>query len=324
MGIGSPRRWIVCALRLRMRAEIFLVAAVALGSCGLAWESAAQSVPPGVGREAEQFRPAPPDGALPQGPSISVPENSGAAMPEGAKQIKLTLSAVIINGMTVYDPKIFGPLYRENLGKEITLAEVYSIASAITQRYRHHGYILSRAFVPPQRLQKAGAQVEIRVVEGYINRIVIDQKSGAILNPFSEVLKNTVRDQLEPILQKRPLTNADLERYLLLANDLSGVKVRAIIRPSNGPGSSELVAVVTSKILGGELGYDNFSSKFAGPNRYSAVVRAQSFFGMGEKIRVAHIRATQSDELQYVDARLNKSRTFLRTRRVVDVDGDCF
>ena len=305
MGIGSPRRWIVCALRLRMRAEIFLVAAVALGSCGLAWESAAQSVPPGVGREAEQFRPAPPDGALPQGPSISVPENSGAAMPEGAKQIKLTLSAVIINGMTVYDPKIFGPLYRENLGKEITLAEVYSIASAITQRYRHHGYILSRAFVPSQRLQKAGAQVEIRVVEGYINRIVIDQKSGAILNPFSEVLKNTVRDQLEPILQKRPLTNADLERYLLLANDLSGVKVRAIIRPSNGPGSSELVAVVTSKILGGELGYDNFSSKFAGPNRYSAVVRAQSFFGMGEKIRVAHIRATQSDELQYVDARLS-------------------
>src|SRR6185503_17583679 len=76
-----------------------------------------------------------------------------------------------VTGSTVYTPEQLAPIYKDRLGKQVTLLDVYQIAAAITAKYRSDGYVLSQAIVPQQQI-RAGV-VQIQVIEGRINRITI-------------------------------------------------------------------------------------------------------------------------------------------------------
>ena len=83
--------------------------------------------------------------------------------PSKAERIKFVLVGVVVEGATVYRDIDFLPLYEPYLKREVSLADVYQIADAITAKYQNDGYILSRVIVPPQRIR--GGIVRLRLVE---------------------------------------------------------------------------------------------------------------------------------------------------------------
>lgn len=213
----------------------------------------------------------------------------GRALGEKLKGIKLQLNNISIEGATVFTKEELGKFYAALLGKELSLAEVYVVEEQITQKYRQEGYVLSRALVPQQRI-KDGV-VKIKVVEGFISDVKVEG---------SERSKKRILSYIENLKDSKPLKIDDLERYLLLVNDLAGISGKSIVRPDpDTPEGAELVLMAEEDRISGQLSYDNYGSIYTGPNSGSIGFDINSFFGYGEQISFDYIQAAPENELKF-------------------------
>jgi len=257
--------------------------------------AAAQVVPPSAqpGRERERFvEPAPPR-AQPGGDTISLPST---VAPQGAERIMLTIGRVVITGATVYGDADFAPLYADMIGGEVTLAAVYDLARRITAKYGAAGYVLSRAIVPPQNLGRRGATIRIQVVEGYVDEVIWPADKLARYRDF-------FTDYAARIVADRPANIRTLERYLLLANDLPGLKFSSTLKPSpKHPNASILIIEVKEKRLDGLARVDNRGSTSRGPWEYLGSATVNNALGYHESFNVTYAGTFLLKELQYVQA----------------------
>lgn len=238
--------------------------------------------------ERQRFKPPPqplsePGALVEPGADLRVP-------PANAGTIKFILSGVIIESATVYSNNDFLPFYEALLGKETTLTQIYNVAANLTAKYRGDGYILSQVVVPAQHIQ--GGVVTLRAIEGFVDRIIIE---GELHDS-----QNLVARLAEKITADRPLHSTTLERYILLIDDLPGIRARAILKPSATPQAADLIVQIQSKLFDGYTGFDNRGTRYLGPYQASAEVNANSLFGLGERISLQGITATQPGELKYL------------------------
>ncbi len=110
--------------------------------------------------------------------------------------------------MTVFAESDMKDIYANDLDKEITADKAWTIAGAITERYRNAGYFLSRALVPQQKIREG--RIVIRVVEGYIGDIKFD-------HPLAE--NDIVKQSLSELRALRPLKADQIESILLTLNE---------------------------------------------------------------------------------------------------------
>ena len=145
--------------------------------------------------------------------------------PVGAGEIEFELTKIVLDGARAIPQSSLQSLYADKIGATIKLSEVFDIARAITRRYAEEGFPLSLAYVPIQEID--GGEVRIRIIEGFIGEVDV---SAAPSN---------VRGRLEKIGEKikaeRPLTQAGLERYLLLANRLPGLTFTGVLERGASP-----------------------------------------------------------------------------------------
>src|SRR5215469_9831366 len=228
--------------------------------------------PPGfVPPTQERPQPAPPTGTFDF--SIETPRRS--PVPRAVDELRFQLNGITIVGATAFSPDEFKPLYADLLGKQVGLSDILNIADAIEAKYRERGYIISRAFVPPQRV--GNGVFTINVVEGYI--------SGIALEGGDPGVRSLIQAYISPVTQARPLTLQPMERGLLLANDLPGVTAAGLLRPSpDTPGASDLVVNVTQAPWTGGLNADNRGSKFTDRWTIGGDVEWNSPLGDGDQV----------------------------------------
>jgi hemolysin activation/secretion protein len=258
----------------------------------VSFAAVAQVIPPSEqpGRERERFDVPQPARAQPGGAAISLP--SGVA-PPGAESIKLILRGVKISGSTVYDSEALAPLYREFIGREITLQTVYDIARRLTAKYGGDGYVLSRAVVPPQQLNPRGAVVRIDVVEGYVDKVVWPSKLSRYRDFFTDYAAKITAD--------RPVNIRSIERYLLLAGDLPGLKFSTSLKASaTNPGASTLIVEVTEKPVDALARIDNRGTPARGPLQYLGSATVNNILGVHEALTFTYAGVVQPKQLQLV------------------------
>jgi hemolysin activation/secretion protein len=258
--------------------------------------AAAQVIPPGAqpGREREQLAP-PVTGprAQPVGPTISLPST---VAPAGAESIMLSVSRIVVTGATVYGEQDFAPLYADLIGREVPLAAIYELARRITVKYGAAGYVLSRAIVPPQNFGRHGAVVQIQVVEGYVDNVLWPMDKLARYRNFFD-------DYTARIVADRPANIRTLERYLLLANDLPGLKFATTLKPSpTHPNASTLIVEVTEKRIDAIARIDNRGTQARGPWQYLGSATVNNIIGAHEAFTVTWAGTFQIEELQYLAA----------------------
>ncbi|WP_148207495.1 ShlB/FhaC/HecB family hemolysin secretion/activation protein [Paramagnetospirillum magneticum] len=219
------------------------------------------------------------------------PEVDEQLPPEESDKIIFTLNDVAIEGATVFPVSDLSNFHADKVGKEVSLTEIYKLADEITAKYRNAGYILSKAIVPPQRI--ADGNIALRVVEGHVNEVLIEGEANGRAALFHE--------WGERIKESKPLDNKVLERYSLLANDLPGVKAKAVLRPSETvPGASDVVFIVEHKYVDMSATFDNRGTKTSGPQEYTLGAGLNSVLGLHEKTSVNWINTTDKRELRYL------------------------
>jgi hemolysin activation/secretion protein len=275
--------------------------AAALAMVSVSCAAVAQAVPPGAqivppsdqpGRERERFeRPAVPL-AQPGGPIIAVP---GVEAPPGAAETALVIRQIRITGATVYTAAQLAELYADLIGAKVTLQHVYDLAGRITAKYGADGYVLSRAIVPVQELDPNGAVVRIQVVEGYIETVEWPKELAGYRDFFSYYAGR--------ITAERPVNIRTIERYLLLAGDLPGLKFKNSIKPHPSKvGAAILVVEVTQKPVDFFGRVDNRGTHARGPLEFLTSVTANNWLRMHEALTLTAAGAFQTQELQFYSA----------------------
>jgi len=191
------------------------------------------------------------------------------------RPVKVT--AVAIEGSTVYPPRDLSPFAGGLIGPTTPLPKIDAARQAILQHYRNAGFVLTTVSV---KLDAAG-NLRFIVTEGRIVSVKLD---GDIGPAGVQVLRF-----LNRLTETVPIDAKTMERYLLLAQDVPGVTVRAVLQPSEGqPGQLTLIAQVSRKAIGGSFSADNRAFNETGPNEFLGVLDFNSFTSFGERTEVSY------------------------------------
>ncbi len=220
--------------------------AVVLGSSARAQITPPAAVQPG--------RPQPQTPSQPEFDfRLEAPQRS--PVPRSVDEIHFKLRDIRVEGAVVLKSADFRPLYADLLGKDITLSNILDVADAIEQKYRAMGYVLVRAYVPPQRV-KDGI-FTIKVSEGYV--------ASASVEGSNRGTRAITEGYLQPVLADRPLEISTIERALLRSNDIPGATATGVLRPSaTTPGASDLIVTENQPLAEGGIAVDNRGSQFSG------------------------------------------------------------
>lgn len=212
----------------------------------------------------------------------------------GAELIKFKLTNIRIEGSTIYSQTDFNPLVQSYLNREISLADILNLTQAITNKYRNAGYIISRATIPPQVINKKTGVVRIQIVEGFVSKTTVQGKTGRA--------KSKIQAYADRILASRPLTLPVLERSLLLINDIPGVSARAVLTPShNVPTSADLTVDTNLQHFHGYAGYNNYGTRYIGPLQFVLGAGVSSLFMPGDDTTAQLLTTSRTHELRFFE-----------------------
>ncbi len=226
--------------------------------------------------------------------TITVPALDRQGPPANAEQIRFVLKGVDIDGNSVLSDAQLGQPFASLIGSEVSLAQMFAASNDITRMYVKAGYALSLAFVPAQEVKDG--LVRVRVIEGYIGDVEFQDSRS-----FHSKLWNGFARRL---MASRPLKTKDLERYLLLANDLAGVEVKSVFERMDGdPGATKLVMMIERKLVDAGIEVNNRGSKAVGPYRVQVQAALNNLLGAEERLALFGVRVPDGEELAYLAGR---------------------
>ncbi len=222
-------------------------------------------------------------------PEVGVNRPAPLNAPAGAENVKFKLNAINFQGSTVYSDAELQSVFGGQLGQTISLADLYTIANELTIKYRNDGYILTQVVIPPQEI--SGGSPTLRVVEGYVAGVTV-QKS----DENAPVNMANIEAYAAGIQRgNAPLNTRDLERQLLIINDLPGVTARSVLSPSpTTPGAADLAIIIDYDPIDGIVSVDDYGSRYLGPIQVGAAATLNSMLGQNEAINAQLVMAPQS------------------------------
>jgi hemolysin activation/secretion protein len=220
-------------------------------------------------------------------PAIAPKPGTGDPLPRtpeprpalGAPGLKVTVTAFRISGNTIYSEQVLLATIQEFVGKEQTIDGLNDAATKVRAYYRERGYFLSQAYLPQQEIK--GGVVEIAVIEARVGKVAVNFKEGT---RYSEGL---VRGLVNAHLKEGELiTEAGLERPLLLLNDFPNAVVTSEIKPSATIGAADLTVNISDSPgwVTGSVDIDNHGNRFTGQIRAGVSLSFNSPLGMGDQL----------------------------------------
>ncbi len=159
-------------------------------------------------------------------------------------------------------------------GQRVTVARIYEFANALEQAYARAGYVLVRVTVPPQKLIDRG-DVRIIIVDGFIEKVQVDN--------VAERVRKLVAARTASLVGRRHIKLAEIERSLLIAGDVPGLRLKSTLARGTSLGGALLVLEGTHQVVTGTVGADDLLPASLGTWSYGGNVALNSPFGFGEQ-----------------------------------------
>jgi hemolysin activation/secretion protein/outer membrane protein OmpA-like peptidoglycan-associated protein len=205
---------------------------------------------------------------------------------------RMMVKSIHVTGNSVFASTELEALLTDLVGGEHTLAELNEGAARITAYYHERGYIVSRAYIPPQEI-KDGA-LTISVQEGRIGEQQINNQSRLSdqrADEYLSVIKSGDVLQAEPV-----------NRALLLLNETPGVSAaRGSLQPGASIGTADIVVeLLPSAPYSGQVQLDNYGSYYTGENRLGAELALNSPLNIGDLVTFRALKSDQDLTYGYV------------------------
>lgn len=208
------------------------------------------------------------------------PEPPGPC-PLESSTVEMTLTSVTFRGATAVGDAELRGAYAGELGKTQPVSVICAIRDRAAQIVFNSG-ILARIEIPEQRV--AGGALVLEVIEAQVVNVRVRGDVGpaqAVVERYAEKLRGM-----------KPFDMAKAQRYLLLASDVPGLRVRAAVRPSTSAerGAVDIDLTVVKDGPDVFANIQNSGSKQVG--RWGGLVRgeiaAQTQFGESTALTAFH------------------------------------
>ncbi|MFY0479414.1 ShlB/FhaC/HecB family hemolysin secretion/activation protein [Achromobacter marplatensis] len=191
-----------------------------------------------------------------------------------------------LRGNQTFDDTELLPLLADLPGTEQSLDGLRAASDRITKFYQDHGYLLARAYLPPQDI--IDGVVQIAIQEGVYD--------GVTLTNQTRVSDSVLLRALSPLRQGDAVHLEALENRLMLVNDIPGVQAQGTLRPGKAPGSTELlIDAEPGPLTAGSLDVDNFGGYYTGEFRLAGTLDVNSPLHLGDQL---NLRLLTSDKKQ--------------------------
>ena len=204
-------------------------------------------------------------------------------------KIKVKVKKLQINGNTVFSTQKLMEQVEHLITPQMTFNDMLTVSQAITDYYRAHGYMTTIAYLPTQNITEG--IVRIDVMEGAYGNISFDNTS--------ELLTSRAKGLTHSAHKDRVINKHELDRLLLILNDIPGVKGHAFLSPSASRGEADTVfKLTTTETNGGFIYADNFGNHYTGRNRIGALYHWNNLSHVGDQLQLGYMHSTQYNDLQ--------------------------
>lgn len=186
----------------------------------------------------------------------------------------IPVGAIIVDGGRTFRAVDFAPVIAAYAGRRLSASDLKALAQAVADLARARGYVFASAWIPQQTV--ASGVLRVRLDEGRIDEIRI--KGAADDAPNGAVTR-----ALSGLSDGRPVTRRELERALLLAGDLPGVRVAETRYQREGERGVLVVDTVARRIIA-NVQIDNRGSGSVGPVRMRVRTDVNGVLLMGDQL----------------------------------------
>lgn len=169
---------------------------------------------------------------------------------------------------------------KSSVGKELSFSELQLIAQNITNYLRDKkSYLFARAYLPVQDI--TGGAIEIAILPGVsTGRININLAQNSRIN--KKILERIADDSIG---QSKAIRMKNIERAVLLINDIPGISSQASLEKGEASGSSQVnINANEGKIINGVVSVDNYGDRYTGTWRRTVQLGLNDPFGFGDQL----------------------------------------
>ena len=201
---------------------------------------------------------------------------------ETASTLTFTLTKIQTDSSEVLTEAELQKITEPYIGKTVSLTDLYAVTGAINNLYNDKGYMVCRAYLPPQRIH--GGVVQIRLVEG---------KTGLVT---LQGLKHTKEKYVTARIPLKPGTvanTATLNKQLQRFNGTNDVQLRMMVHAGQEAGTTdyEIAAFEPKQNQSFTVYLDNNGYETSGRFRQGLFYNIRSLTGMRDSLRLNYMRS---------------------------------
>lgn len=217
-------------------------------------------------------------------PEAGIKEEAPQHAPVSTAAEKTLIKNITVTGVTLLADKEINKIIIPYKDKELTLGDMEKVANLITDAYRQKGYITSRAYLPPQKIESA--LLEIMVLEG---------KMGDVQIKGNRFFRAKIIERKITLKKGKPFNYDTLRSDMVKINELPDRSSKAVLVPGKDAGTTDLVLEVKDRLpihIG--LDWDNFGSRYIDSQRYSVTLVDNNLSGFDDKLTFQYQMAQSS------------------------------
>lgn len=203
-------------------------------------------------------------------PKIEEETQAPAALPASTQ--KVLVKVIKVTGAALVSQGPIDAITRKFENQRLSIKEMNQIADRVTDLYRGKGYITSRAYLPPQKIDKG--ELEIRVIEG---------RTGNIEVRGNRFFKTKFLLSRINMPKGRPFNYNVLRLDMAKVNENPDIFSRAALTPGKEPGQTDILMEVKDKLpVHAGFDWDNYGSRYIGADRYNFKFTDNNLLGSGD------------------------------------------
>jgi hemolysin activation/secretion protein len=217
------------------------------------------------------LRPAAP----PNQPTVVLPAPSPISAPSGDSSLTVFVGDVELEGAFPELLPANEAVVSRLRNRALSVQQIYAAAAELERIYTEAGFVLARVVVPPQDLVDHG-RLRLVVVDGFVE--------GIDVSALPERVRSVVADRMIGLVGQRHLRLAEIERSLLVAGDVPGLKLKSTLTRGGREGGVRLLLDGEHRFVSASVGGDDRLSSALSTWQLRGAVALNSALGVGEQI----------------------------------------